>query len=121
MEKGLKRLIDCTLDELDDFLQSRGYRREPEEIETKTEEPFCFADYKREDLLFGDAELAQYLGITQQAVSYRKKMGWLDGTFTMPTPHRFIYFKDRIDRMYLRPKKKSPATGVADKPAREGR
>lgn len=104
MEIGTKRLIDITLDDLDNFLLSRGYRKEKGEEEEVVEKKDGIKQYKKEDLFFGDRELAEYLGISITSVFNLKRSGVLDGTFVNPTPHRYIYIKEKIDMMIYKPK-----------------
>lgn len=98
MEQKDKRLIDITLDELDSFLKERGYlKREPSKDENA--DVIRLSDYSLDQLLRGDHELADYLGISVTAIYGMKKSGRLDGTYANPTPRRYIYIKPLIDRM----------------------
>lgn len=113
MEKESKRLIDITLDELDEFLLSRGYRKVscPPVVEKKEEE-FDYGSYTSEQLLVGDKELARYLDISLMSITNMKKSGYLDGTYFCPTPRRYIYIKEKVDRMIYRRRRAKPSADV---------
>lgn len=104
METCAKRLIDITLEELDEFLLSRGYRKEEKkEPEVKR---WSLGDEDKKNLIRGDKELADYLGTTATTIHKLKSMGYLDGTFITPTPRRYVYFKDKVDALMMQGKKR---------------
>ena len=104
METCSKRLIDITLDELDGFLLSRGYRKVEKEPEEK--EKWSYGKEDKNNLLYGDKELADYIGVSTTHIHNLKAKGYFDGAFIKPSPKRYVYFKDKVDALMILRKKR---------------
>ena len=98
MDTGSKRLIDITLDDLDNFLKERGYKKEQKE--SKGENAILsLADYSESDLIRGSKELAEYLGVTTVTVQNMKNAGRFDGAFVKTGIRRYTYIRPLIDKV----------------------
>lgn len=92
---GSKRIIDLTLAELDQYLVENGFKKPAKKERDSIDE------YEEGELLFGLKELAAYLKLSLMTIQSMKDRGDFEGAYFRPSPRKFIFIKEKIDKISL--------------------